>query len=320
MTNVNCIGTYDSLAALWKAHPEGGIEGDYAIVGDSYYGWDKYSRNWTVTTAPDGQETETETTETKPPEETAEPETETGTEPETEEDIPAPNAVDINYLGSFASLADVWVFFPEGGTQGDYISVGDKVYSWDRFSRNWAVSENKTITISYLASTHATRTRINYLGAFDNLSDVWFYYPEGGYEGDYIHIGEDIEVWNKWNRQWGDNADPVSPAISAQTVDGDLVVNHNLTVAGTIRGSTILADTIIARVIPAVGDKTFIFEQAVPSTTWTIEHNLGKRPSVTVVDSAGTVVLGQVTYDTDDPLNKVTVSFTVEFSGTAILN
>ena len=250
MTNVNCIGTYDTLATLWKAHPEGGIEGDYACVGDSYYGWDKYSRNWVVTTAPDGQEAGTETTETEPQEETAETETGTQAETETDEDIPAPNAVDINYLGSFASLADVWVFFPEGGTQGDYVSVGDMVYSWDRFSRNWTVSENKTITISYLASTPATRTRINYLGAFDSLADVWFYYPEGGYEGDYIHIGEDIEVWNKWNRQWGDSADPVSPAISSQTVDGDLVVNHNLTVAGTIKGTTILADTIIGRVIP----------------------------------------------------------------------
>lgn len=68
------------------------------------------------------------------------------------------------------------------------------------------------------------------------------------------------------------------------------------------------------------GDKTFYFVQAVPSTTWTIEHNLGKRPSVTVVDSAGTAVVGQVTYDTDDPLNKVTVTFSAEFSGTATLN
>lgn len=68
------------------------------------------------------------------------------------------------------------------------------------------------------------------------------------------------------------------------------------------------------------GDKNFVFEQSTPSTTWTIEHNLGKRPSVTVVDSAGTAVLGQVTYDTDDPLNKVTVTFSAEFSGTATLN
>ncbi len=72
--------------------------------------------------------------------------------------------------------------------------------------------------------------------------------------------------------------------------------------------------------IVGVSDRTFVYTQSVPSKTWTIEHNLGKRPSVTVTDSAGTVVLGQVTYDADDPLNKVTVTFSSEFSGTASLN
>ena len=250
MTNVNFIGSYSSLAALWKAHPEGGIEGDYVLIGETYYGWDKYARTWAETTVTEEPEVETETETTETQEETADTSTGVETDTETEEDIPAPNAVDINYLGSFASIADVWHFFPEGGVEGDYVVAGSAVYSWDKYTRNWVVSENKTITISYLASTPSARTRINYLGAFDTLADVWFYYPEGGYEGDYIHIGEDIEVWNKWNRQWGDNADPVSPAITSQTVEGDLVVNHNLTVAGTIKGSTILADTIIGKVIP----------------------------------------------------------------------
>ena len=241
MTNVNFIGSYPSLAALWKAHPEGGIEGDYVLIGESsYYGWDKFSRNWVATTISEGQEAEPAESETETQEET----TVTGTEAESEEDIPAPNAVDINYLGSFASLADVWFFFPEGGTQGDYVAVDGTVYSWDKYTRNWAVSENKTITISFLASTPSARTRINYLGAFDTLADVWFYYPEGGYEGDYIHIGEDIEVWNKWNREWGESAEPVSPAITSTTFDGDLEITHNLTVAGTVKAAKIIADAI----------------------------------------------------------------------------
>lgn len=69
--------------------------------------------------------------------------------------------------------------------------------------------------------------------------------------------------------------------------------------------------------------KNFIYEQATPSDTWTIIHNLGRYPSVTIVDSAGTQGEGDVDYHTDDPArsgNTVTVSFSSAFSGRAFLN
>lgn len=68
------------------------------------------------------------------------------------------------------------------------------------------------------------------------------------------------------------------------------------------------------------GDKTFYFAQDVPAKEWHITHYLHKHPSVTVIDSAGRAVIGQVIYDEDDPLNKVTLVFSAEFSGTATLN
>jgi hypothetical protein len=61
----------------------------------------------------------------------------------------------------------------------------------------------------------------------------------------------------------------------------------------------------------------YVFNQNTPSTTWTITHNLGRRPSVTVVDSAGTVVIGEVTYTSD---NALTIQFSAGFSGQAYLN
>lgn len=64
-------------------------------------------------------------------------------------------------------------------------------------------------------------------------------------------------------------------------------------------------------------DDTFIFHQAVSSATWTINHNLKKYPSVTVVDSANTVVEGVVTYNS---INQLTLSFSATFSGYAYLN
>lgn len=46
-------------------------------------------------------------------------------------------------------------------------------------------------------------------------------------------------------------------------------------------------------------------------------RNLGKRPAVTVVDSAGTVVIGEVDYLDD---NTVRLTFCAAFSGTAYFN
>ncbi len=65
------------------------------------------------------------------------------------------------------------------------------------------------------------------------------------------------------------------------------------------------------------GDKTFVYSQAVPATTWTVQHGLNKFPSITVVDSAKTVVVGDYTYVNN---NKVTLEFSAPFAGKAYLN
>ena len=64
-------------------------------------------------------------------------------------------------------------------------------------------------------------------------------------------------------------------------------------------------------------DKNYIHTQSQSSNTWVIAHNLGKYPSVTVINSAGDEVVGDVKYDSQ---NQVTVTFKGAFKGTAILN
>lgn len=67
-----------------------------------------------------------------------------------------------------------------------------------------------------------------------------------------------------------------------------------------------------------VHDKYFAFTQAVSSNVWVINHNLNKKPSVTVVDSADSVVTpDEIKYD---DLNTCTIYFLAEFSGKAYLN
>ena len=64
-------------------------------------------------------------------------------------------------------------------------------------------------------------------------------------------------------------------------------------------------------------DKTFYYEQQVASAVWKISHNLSKRPSVMVFDSANDEVHGDIIYNDN---NNITLSFSSSFSGIAILN
>jgi len=66
-----------------------------------------------------------------------------------------------------------------------------------------------------------------------------------------------------------------------------------------------------------VTDKSFVFTQGTTSTSWEVVHNLNKFPSITVVDTANTVVFGEYIYNS---LNKVTLNFKNAFAGKAYLN
>jgi len=65
-------------------------------------------------------------------------------------------------------------------------------------------------------------------------------------------------------------------------------------------------------VLPA--GASYIHNQSTSASTWTISHNLGFFPSVNVVDSGGTTVIGDVSYITE---NQVSISFSAAFGGKA---
>lgn len=60
-----------------------------------------------------------------------------------------------------------------------------------------------------------------------------------------------------------------------------------------------------------------VYTQITPATIWMISHGMNKFPSVTVVDSANSVVVGEVIY-----LDKsnIKIMFSAGFSGKAYLN
>ena len=64
-------------------------------------------------------------------------------------------------------------------------------------------------------------------------------------------------------------------------------------------------------------DKTYIHKQRTASSTWDVVHNLNKYPSVMIVDSANTVVIGEISYV---DMNHLIITFIGSFSGRAYLN
>lgn len=73
----------------------------------------------------------------------------------------------------------------------------------------------------------------------------------------------------------------------------------------------------IRGVIGGSGDAHYTHTQSSPEAVWEVTHNLGKKPSVIVVDSADTVVMGEIEYIN---LNSVRLTFVGAFSGKAYFN
>ncbi len=60
----------------------------------------------------------------------------------------------------------------------------------------------------------------------------------------------------------------------------------------------------------------YTFTQTVPANVWLINHGLEDYPSVSVVDSAGTVVYGDLMYLDS---NTLSIEFSAAFAGVAYL-
>ena len=110
--------------------------------------------------------------------------------------------------------------------------------------------------------------------------------------------------------------------LDSLTVDGTDDNYYNavftLTVAnGNITSNKYYGFAVYPEIGGGGGDLNFTFTQGTPATTWTITHNLGKFPSVSVVDTADTQVYGEVEYIDD---NSLRITFSAAFGGKAYLN
>jgi hypothetical protein len=81
--------------------------------------------------------------------------------------------------------------------------------------------------------------------------------------------------------------------------------------------SEITSTTVQGAIEEVRAKSKYVHTQASAATTWSITHNLKFYPNVSIVDSALSHVIGEVTYINE---NSLTVSFTSAFSGKAFLS
>lgn len=108
-----------------------------------------------------------------------------------------------------------------------------------------------------------------------------------------------------WNNAEQDIAEPLFYNISLTFVSGSGAIVDREDYLISLLGS---GESV---------DKTFRYTQSSASSVWNITHNLNKYPSVSVVDTANTVVYGDVNYIN---ANELIITFSAPFSGQAFMN
>lgn len=89
------------------------------------------------------------------------------------------------------------------------------------------------------------------------------------------------------------------------TVNVSSVTN---TVTVTENGSSTVVTVPVTSTVTAItqgpqgpsGAAAFVYQQAAPATTWTINHNLGYKPSVELLDSGSQEIDGNVSHPSDN--------------------
>lgn len=125
-----------------------------------------------------------------------------------------------------------------------------------------------------------------------------------------------VSVSTKSGFNAGFSSDQKNMAGSMGVVNATSTNYNDLANKPQINGVTLVGNKTNAD-LNITNDKNYVHTQAVASQVWEVKHDLDKYCAVTVVDSAGNVVVGEIVYiDT----NNVRLTFAASFSGKAYFN
>jgi hypothetical protein len=115
---------------------------------------------------------------------------------------------------------------------------------------------------------------------------------------------------------------PFSLNIASNTA---FIISNGTTTDSIVTGETLTFESANSGLAIAVSNNKltftaklgYVFTQSTPATVWTINHDLNKYPSVSIVDSANDEVIGEVKYNST---SQIVLTFSAAFSGKAFLN
>lgn len=116
---------------------------------------------------------------------------------------------------------------------------------------------------------------------------------------------------------------PVSRTLKSVADELEAAIFDNVTLTGNSTAETPELSNYSDRIATTkyvtdkINERNYTHVQSLPSSTWIINHNLNRTPSVTVVDSSGQLHIGNVIYLSN---NSIQVEFSAGFSGKAYLN
>ncbi len=218
---------------------------------------------------------------------------------------------DAGYLTSYTETDPVFLSSPAGTITLTDISNWNTAYSWGDHS-----------TAGYLTSYTEIDTLADVTARGNTTADA---ITTGGLvsNGDTTINGSVTEL-HSTQTEIADSFPTISSTTTGTPssdagfiVERGLEQNRGLKWNETTKTWQIQGDDGVYRNIATGLSDSYIFEQGIPAAVWSINHGLDSRPSVTVVDSAGSVVMGTIEYI--DNFN-LTITFNAAFSGEAYLN
>ena len=214
------------------------------------------------------------------------------------------------------------VFNTINGPNGEAVSANVEVRliasSSNPDAGGFVPDEQKEILAKWSASTNASGYWSVDLTPNSNIDP----------NGTYYEVIERYQPGNRTNRMYFSVPDSASPSfwvvdlliVNPSTVDS-LVYASQITVvpSGALTSTDVQSalEELQSEISIGSGDLTYVHTQNSPSTTWNVAHNLGKLPSITIVDSGGTEVVGEVTHTDSD---NAVLTFSAAFSGKAYVN
>ena len=141
--------------------------------------------------------------------------------------------------------------------------------------------------------------------------------------GDEIGVGEPVRLVRPYRSTYRDKISYITymqtefPDGECWEVIGNGIVESVQAGVGITIDNTDPNNPVINATSSVTGDKNYVHTQIAPSMYWTVVHNLNKKPSVTIVTSAGDEVEGDVKHIDS---NNILITFTAIFAGKAFIN